>query len=153
MSETVNHTVDITDQCVRQLIFYLHATSLLDGIRPDDLAKTHETLKLLAKEAGIDLKDPDNGKVREHVKDATKLIMERTGLIEKQEDGTYRIPNEQLYKDTIYTIGLRLDRERALHAMLDVSTKIQEKALKAALGIVRSDRGYCKVCIGDPAGA
>ena len=54
MSETVNHTVDITDQCVRQLIFYLHATSLLDGIRPDDLAKTHETLKLLAKEAGID---------------------------------------------------------------------------------------------------
>lgn len=140
MSETVNHTVDITDQCVRQLIFYLHATSLLDGIRPDDLAKTHETLKLLAKEAGIDLKDPDNGKVREHVKDATKLIMERTGLIEKQEDGTYRIPNEQLYKDTIYTIGLRLDRERALHAMLDVSTKVQEKALKAALGIFKSDR-------------
>lgn len=144
MSETVNHTVDITDQCVRQLIFYLHATSLLDGIRPDDLAKTHETLKLRAKEAGIDLKDPDNGKVREHVKDATKLIMERTGLIEKQEDGTYRIPNEQLYKDTIYTIGLRLDRERALHAMLDVSTKIQEKALKAALGIVRSDRDIAK---------
>lgn len=144
MSETANHTVDITDQCVRQLIFYLHATSLLDGIRPDDLAKTHETLKLLAKEAGIDLKDPDNGKVREHVKDATKLIMERTGLIEKQEDGTYRIPNEQLYKDTIYTIGLRLDRERALRAMLDVSTKIQEKALKAALGIVRSDRDIAK---------
>ena len=86
MSETANHTVDITDQCVQQLIFYLHTTSLLDGIRPDDLAKTHETLKLLAKEAGIDLKDPDNGKVREHVKDATKLIMERTGLIEKQED-------------------------------------------------------------------
>ena len=140
MSETVNHTVDITDQCVRQLIFYLHATSLLDGIRPDDLAKMHETLKLLAKEAGIDLKDPDNGKVREHVKDATKLIMERTGLIERQEDGTYRIPNEQLYKDTIYTIGLRLDRERALRAMLDVSTKVQEKALKTALGIFKSDR-------------
>lgn len=144
MSETANHTVDITDQCVRQLIFYLHTTSLLDGIRPDDLAKTHETLKFLAKEAGIDLKDPDNGKVREHVKDATKLIMERTGLIEKQEDGTYRIPNEQLYKDTIYTISLRLDRERALRAMLDVSTKIQEKALKAALGIVRSDRDIAK---------
>ena len=144
MSETANHTVDITDQCVRQLIFYLHTTSLLDGIRPDDLAKTHETLKLLAEEAGIDLKDPDNGKVREHVKDATKLIMERTGLIEKQEDGTYRIPNEQLYKDTIYTISLRLDRERALRAMLDVSTKIQEKALKAALGIVRSDRDIAK---------
>lgn len=144
MSETVNHTVDITDQCVRQLIFYLHATSLLDGIRPDDLAKTHETLKLLAEEAGIDLKDPDNGKVREHVKNATKLIMERTGLIEKQEDGTYRIPNEQLYKDTIYTISLRLDRERALRAMLDVSTKVQEKALKAALGIVRSDRDIAK---------
>lgn len=144
MSETANHTVDITDQCVQQLIFYLHTTSLLDGIRPDDLAKTHETLKLLAKEAGIDLKDPDNGKVREHVKDAAKLIMERTGLIEKREDGTYRIPNEQLYKDTIYTIGLRLDRERALRAMLDVSTKIQEKALKAALGIVRSDRDIAK---------
>ena len=144
MSETANHTVDITDQCVRQLIFYLHTTSLLDGIRPDDLAKTHETLKLLAEEAGIDLKDPDNGKVRGHVKNATKLIMERTGLIEKQEDGTYRIPNEQLYKDTIYTISLRLDRERALRAMLDVSTKIQEKALKAALGIVRSDRDIAK---------
>lgn len=144
MSETANHTVDITDQCVQQLIFYLHTTSLLDGIRPDDLAKTHETLKLLAKEAGIDLKDPDNGKVREHVKDAAKLIMERTGLIEKREDGTYRIPNEQLYKDTIYTIGLRLDQERALRAMLDVSTKIQEKALKAALGIVRSDRDIAK---------
>ena len=126
------------------MIFYLHTTSLLDGIRPDDLAKTHETLKLLAEEAGIDLKDPDNGKVREHVKNATKLIMERTGLIEKQEDGTYRIPNEQLYKDTIYTISLRLDRERALRAMLDVSTKIQEKALKAALGIVRSDRDIAK---------
>ena len=40
--------------------------------------------------------------------------------------------------------GLRLDRERALHAMLDVSTKIQEKALKAALGIVRSDRDIAK---------
>lgn len=61
MSETANHTVDITDQCVRQLIFYLHATSLLDGIRPDDLAKTHETLKLLAKEAGARLfKDRPN---------------------------------------------------------------------------------------------
>ena len=89
------------------------------------------------------MKDPDNGKVREHVKDATKLIMERTGLIERQEDGTYRIPNEQLYKDTIYTIGLRLDRERALRAMLDVSTKVQEKALKTALGIFKSDREMC----------
>ena len=134
-----NNAADITDQCVRQLIFYLHATCLLDSIRPDDLAKTHETLKALAKEAGIDLKDPDNGKIREHMKTATKQVLEQAGLIEKDKNGRYSIPNEQLYKDTMYNIQLRLERERALHAMLKAEKKITEKVLKVKLGILKSD--------------
>lgn len=134
-----NNAADITDQCVRQLIFYLHATCLLDSIRPDDLAKTHETLKELAKEAGIDLKDPNNGKIREHMKAATKQVLEQAHLIEKDENGRYSIPNEQLYKDTIYNIQLRLERERALHAMLKTEKKITEKVLKVKLGILKSD--------------
>lgn len=134
-----NNAADITDQCVRQLIFYLHATCLLDSIRPDDLAKTHETLKELAKEAGIDLKDPNNGKIREHMKTATKQILEQSGLIKKDENGRYSIPNEQLYKDTMYNIQLRLERERALHAMLKAEKKITEKVLKVKLGILKSD--------------
>lgn len=148
---SVNNTpVEIDDRVIRQLIFYLHSTCLLDTIRPDDLAITHETLKALAKESGIDLKNENSGKIREHIKTASKDVFEKAGIIERGKNGMYYIPenNEQLYKDTIYNIKIRLEKERALKTMLQVGTKLGSAVLKTRLKIQKSNKAIAESMVG-----